>query len=357
MPTIDADAHVVETEHTWDFIDPADMKYRPLLVSPQGESGRQYWLIDGKIRGLARQVITAQRFAELSQRAGRRIDTPRETREMENVEARIRHMDELGVDVQVLHSTIFIEQVADEPEWEIPICKAYNRWLSDIWQQGKGRLRWSCVLPLLDMVASLEELRFAKQHGACAVFMRGVEGNRLLQDPYFFPLYDELSRLNMPVAVHIGNSNPWMNDLLSQRNGGGTFWKFRLASVGAFHSLIMSGLPEEFPQLRFGFVEAASQWVPYVLKDLRRRWAALGRAFPDNPLREYRLYVSCQTDDDIAHVLGYTGEDNLVIGTDYGHNDQSTEVEALRTLREKREISEAQYTKITYDNPKALYDL
>src|SRR6266568_6515961 len=141
MPAIDADAHVVETEHTWDYVDPADQKYRPLLVSPYGETGRQYWMVEGKIRGLARQVITAQQFADMSRRAGRRMDTPQETRQMENVEARVRHMDELGVEIQVLHSTIFIEMVADNPEAEVPICKSYNRWLADIWRQGRGRLR------------------------------------------------------------------------------------------------------------------------------------------------------------------------------------------------------------------------
>ena len=52
MPTIDADAHVVESERTWDYIDPADQKYRPLIVRPRGESGGEYWYIDGKIRGV-----------------------------------------------------------------------------------------------------------------------------------------------------------------------------------------------------------------------------------------------------------------------------------------------------------------
>ena len=33
MITIDADAHVVETEHTWDFMDKSDQKYRPQVVS------------------------------------------------------------------------------------------------------------------------------------------------------------------------------------------------------------------------------------------------------------------------------------------------------------------------------------
>ena len=47
MPTIDSDAHVVESEHTWDFMDRADQKYRPLIVRPRGEGGGEYWFIDG----------------------------------------------------------------------------------------------------------------------------------------------------------------------------------------------------------------------------------------------------------------------------------------------------------------------
>lgn len=357
MPTIDADAHVVESEHTWDFMERSDQKYRPLIVRPRGEDGGEYWFVDGKIRGLVRIVMTAQQLAEVSERTGRAMQTPREAREMENVPARLRHMDELGIDTQVLYPTIFIEQVTEKPEWEIAICKGYNRWLADIYRQGQGRLRWICVLPLLDMSASLEELKFCQQHGAVGVFMRGIEGNRLITDPYFYPLYEEMCRLDLAVGVHVGNGNPQFLDLVSQYNGGGSFWKFRLPVIGAFHSVIMGGLPILFPQLRFHWAEAAAQWIPYVVKDLQRRWAAQGKNLPDNPMKEYRQYVSCQTDDDVDHILKYSGEDNLVIGTDYGHNDQSTEIEALRNLKQKGSITAPQYDKITYGNPKKLFGL
>ncbi len=266
-------------------------------------------------------------------------------------------MDELGVDIQVLYPTIFIESVAERPEIEVAICKSYNRWMADIWSQGKGRLRWVTPLPLLSIPDALEQLAFAHENGACAVFMRGIEGNRLLHDPTFYPIFEAASERNMAIGVHIANSNTNNCDLVSQYNGGGAFWKFRLPSVGAFHSLIMSGVPERFPELRFGFAEAAGQWVPYVLKDLKRRWAAQGKALPENPMREYRLYVSCQTDDDIPYIINYAGEDNLIIGTDYGHSDQSTEVEALRNLREGGQITPRIYEKITGDNPSALYGL
>ena len=357
MPTIDADAHVVESERTWDYMDAADQKYRPIVVKPSGDQGGEYWFIDGKIRGLVRIVMTAHELDKVADRTGRVMFTPQETREMENVDARVKHMDELGIDIQVLYPTIFIEQITEKPEWEIPICKGYNRWLADIHQQGKGRLRWICVLPFLDMDASLEELQFCKQNGACGVFMRGIEGHRLLTDPYFYPLYEKMSELDMAVGVHVGNGNPQEEDLVSQYNGGGSFWKFRIPVIGAFHSVIMGGLPQRFPKLRFHWAEAAALWVPYVVKDLKRRWGAQGKDFPDNPLKEYRQYVSCQTDDDVDYIFKYSGEDNLVIGTDYGHNDQSTEIEALRNLKELGSITAPQYEKIINQNPKALFAL
>ena len=357
MPTIDSDAHVVETEHTWDFMEASDQKYRPLIVRPRGEGGAEYWFIDGKIRGLVRVVMTAKEMDEVADRTGRVMKTPRETREMENVPARLRHMDELGIDVQVLYPTVFIEQITEKPDWEVAICKGYNRWLADIHRQGGGRLRWICVLPLLDMGAALEELKFCQQHGACGVFMRGIEGHRLITDPYFYPLYDDISRLDLAVGVHVGNGNPQNLDLVSQYNGGGSFWKFRIPVIAACQSIMMSEVPTLFPKLRFHWAEAAAQWIPYVVKDLQRRWGAIGKALPDNPLKAYRQFVSCQTDDDVDYVLKYAGEDNLTIGTDYGHNDQSTEVEALRNLKQMGTISASQYEKIIYHNPKALFAL
>jgi len=120
---------------------------------------------------------------------------------------------------------------------------------------------------------------------------------------------------------------------------------------------LMAGIPDAFPKLRFGFVEASSQWVPYVVSDLRRRFPGPGRKFPDNPLREYRMYVTCQTDDDLELVLRYAGEDNLMIGTDYGHTDQSSEIESIRHLRENGDINPSAINKMLDDNPRALYNL
>ena len=41
MAVIDADTHVIETEHTWDYMDPSEQQFRPLVVTPKGERGRE----------------------------------------------------------------------------------------------------------------------------------------------------------------------------------------------------------------------------------------------------------------------------------------------------------------------------
>ena len=59
---------------------------------------------------------------------------------------------------------------------------------------------------------------------------------------------------------------------------------------------------------------------------------------------------ACQTDDDLPYVLRYSGEDNIIMGTDYGHADTSTELEALHRLQAEAEIEPEVARKILDDN-------
>ena len=127
--------------------------------------------------------------------------------------------------------------------------------------------------------------------------------------------------------------------------------------IGAFHSLVFHRVPQRFPRLRIGIIEVSSQWIPYAVHDLARRFSRRGRTLPKSLLKESRIYVACQTDDDLDHVLQYADEDNLVIGTDYGHADNASEIEALRNLRRQGKVSDRVIDKILDANPRALYGL
>ncbi len=341
MPVIDADCHVIESDHTWDYLDEGDAKFRPTHIKAQNDLGNRLgdeaWVVDGRLvrRGAPGLITTTQ-----------------ESRELISVDARLAHMDQLGVDVQVLYPTLWLRPVTDEPRVELALCKSYNRWLADVWSKGGGRLRWAAVLPLLTMPEALRELETAKQNGACAVFVRGFETDRHLGDPYLYPLYEAAEGLNLPVCAHAGNSSFFIESFFRRYSGLSVF-KFPV--IDGFLSLIQADVPAQFPNLRFGFIEVASQWVPYAVHFLRgRRSRELDL---EDLLRRNRFYVACQTDDDIPYVLKYAGEHNLVIGSDYGHEDASSEIEALRHLRDFEELEDATVKRMLEDNPSALYGL
>jgi predicted TIM-barrel fold metal-dependent hydrolase len=343
MMTIDADAHVIECERTWTYVEKSRLGMMPKLVTEAGEDGsaRQHWVLEGRAHGRANVGLAT---------------TSQESREMADIDARLKHMDELEIDVQVLYPSLFLRPLTRRPEVDLALCQSYNRWLADIWSQSNNRLRWTVVPPIMSMDETLKEIRWAKDNGACGIFMLGIELDLTLDNPYFFPLYEAACDLDLPLGIHAGNNSFFWNDMFGNETG---YSRAKMPVVSAFHSLLFSGIPTRFPTLRVGFIEAASQWVPGAIHDCARRLERRrGQPYDRfSVLEENRFYVTCQTDDDLAYILKYAGGNNLMIGTDYGHNDTATEIEALRYLKNRGEVAPATISRILGDNAKTLYGL
>ena len=47
------------------------------------------------------------------------------------------------------------------------------------------------------MASVAEELKFGKENGACGVYLRGLEAERSLSDPYFYPMYEQASEAGL----------------------------------------------------------------------------------------------------------------------------------------------------------------
>ena len=84
MAVIDADAHVVEWERTWEYMDESEMAFRPRVMvfkdaaqKPSGQRVGEYWMIGGRV------------FAKDSNIG---FDIPKEKREAADIEARLAHM-------------------------------------------------------------------------------------------------------------------------------------------------------------------------------------------------------------------------------------------------------------------------
>jgi predicted TIM-barrel fold metal-dependent hydrolase len=361
MAVIDSDAHVIENSRTWDFMPEADLQYKPRrlaeeetedllgqdagsLASLSGPGRKEFWLIDGKVRPY-------QAFDPTKSR------TPDAAREVVDVQARLNHMDQLGTDIQVLYPTLFLFRLADNREVDRAICKSYNRWLADVWKRSNNRLRWVVVPPVLDMDAAVEEIRFGKENGACGVFMLGVNQDHIVTDPYYFPMYEEAAALDLPICVHSGSASITFDAMFGKLET--LLWYAKLPVAAAMHTLYMSKIPQSFPKVRWGFIEASSSFVPYLLHDLVARHERMynQKVAMNSVLRDSRFFVTAQTDDDLGYVVQYAGEGNLVMGTDYGHVDTASQLEALQILKSDEKVSPEIADKILDENARELYGI
>jgi len=354
MTMIDADTHVDESESTWSALEGTSFeKFIPVTTTLPAEEARRAgynsvnsrcWVVEGRLQNRAiRDEIN---------------HPPLVFRELEDVPGRLAHMDKMGVDVQVIFPTFFIRYNTSNADAEPALTSAYNRWLAEKCAQSNGRLRWAAVLPFLSPEKAVEELRWAKDNGVCGIFKRGFDLNRTVTDSHFFPVYEEASALDIPLCIHTGHPLP------------GSEWDRGFPIMHAFIALVNAGLPQKFPKLRFGLIEAGASWIPYTMSQLgaQKRAALRGQQsqFPDiydlepELFRSNRLFVAIDPIDDIRTLLKFGTEDHLMIGTDYSHTDISANLSALDEVNgwaNEGRITQHQAKKILHTNAKAFYGL
>ena len=121
--------------------------------------------------------------------------------------------------------------------------------------------------------------------------------------------------------------------------------------------MVMDRIPDRFPKLRIGFLEISAEWLPYTYTDLSKRFRIKGKELRHDFLKQDRIFVACETTDDIPYIVSKLGDDNIVIGSDYAHADSATELMALHNLSADPRLTPELARKIVCDNAKALYGL
>ena len=351
MPTIDSDAHVIESSSTWSHMRDFERDFRPQIFRriAEGESQptsaplEECWVIDGRLHSKSGNVAT---------------DLAAGARDLTDIGRRLKHMDQVGIDVQVLYPSLFLRPLTRDHDTEYALVRSYNRWLASIWSQSNNRLRWVAAPPLLSLIDPIkvrEELEFCKANGACGIFMRGMECERLLTHRYFFPLYEMALELDLALTLHAGVNSFAMYEAIPLNTGNLLLFKFPL--IGAFSALLEAEMPQRFPNLRWGFIEASAQWVPYILGEVSMRLARRGKQLPSSPLEGSNFFITTQKSDDLPWLVSEIGDDALLIGTDYGHKDTSAEVDALKRLGQDGSVSRSTTDKILKTNPGILYGI
>jgi predicted TIM-barrel fold metal-dependent hydrolase len=260
-------------------------------------------------------------------------------------------METLDVGIQIIYPTLFLTELTQRSDVDIALCTSYNNWLAKRCESTGGKLRWVALLPLGSIADAVEEMRRVHALGASGVFKRGIEWNRNASDSYFYPIYAEAERLNLPICIH--SSLPWTPT-------DPTFSRFRtpftlgftgMSVLAAFYAIVADHVPEQFPSLRFGFIEAGSSWLTHLSEILGVRDR---RTF----LESNNLYVTCETPEDLEYITKSFGHSNFMVGTDYSHGDRASVMNIHRTIMGKAEIiGEEAVNRMTSGTAREFYAL
>lgn len=363
MKVIDADAHVYESPATWEFLDESFYKQRPIPIridrdTPYGRHNA-FWLIEGrafpKMAGRGLHIFGTPTLSESALAKPMTIGAQTLT----NVQDRLSDMDRLRIDSQVVFPTLFLVTLSDDVGLEAALCRSYNSYMGAVCKRSGERIRFSAVVPLRDVEESVREVARAKELGAVAIMTLGIVWNEELGNRRFFPFFAEAARLDLPVCVHFGWGGSGLTGLF-QTIENSSYSAATLPVLMGFYSLISQGVLDEFPGLRLGFLEAGSEWIIYVIRQMERSWR--DRRFPckKNPreyLKDGRIYVSVEADEDINYLLNLIGEDQLVIASDYPHEDPSREEDMVRELENRSDLTPRLREKILCHNAEHLYGL
>jgi uncharacterized protein len=354
---IDSDSHVMETEETWAFLEPEFQSRRPQVVhapdAPQGSPVDAFWLVDGQIQ--PRLLGPGARFTgtPISSTFARTKRYSQASQCLSDVNARLRDMDAVGWDVQVIFPTVFLVSLAEDPRLEAALMRSYNTWISGIVAQAPERLKWMAVLPLRAPEQAVAEVRAAHERGAVGVAVYGTAGARMLHEPEFDPVWAEAERLELPVGVHTGWSHPGLTE------SGTSFLPgivvgFTLPVLLGFLSFTAGGILDRFPGLRVGFFEAGADWLPYWVQRMDQYWTVATWAAPGHPrsqrapseyLTTGRVYLTCEGEERLLpQVLELAGEDYVMVSGDMPHVEARENV--VEEIRERTDVTEATKAKL-----------
>ena len=177
------------------------------------------------------------------------------------------------------------------------------------------------TIPLQDIdLAILELQRCVKTQGFAGVQIGSHVNDVNLNDPYFFPFYEEAEKLGAAIFVH-----PW--DMMA-KDKMAKYWLPWLVGMPAESSLaicsmIFGGVFEKFPNLRVAFAHGGGSFPATIGRiehgfDVRPDLVAV-----DNPINP-RNYLSKIYFDTLVHdplmmnyLMDLVGPNQLALGTDY----------------------------------------
>ncbi len=381
-PMISADSHIVEPPDLWEKWLAAEFRPRaPRLV--KDEEGGDAWLYNdgGAPAPLGLVTVTRGRAREELRWSGARYATI--NRGNFDGTARVDEMLEDGVVAEVIYPpqrTMRHFMQGTEDEFHLAGICAYNDWLQkDFCARAPERLIGIAQMPGTGVEAAIAEMRRCHAMGARGVVLSAWPSGNQNLSPADDPFWAEAERLGLPVSIHISlaarakvapKPKTPVEEKAARGEGTGGRQVSVLSGAGLdtmpllLGEVILTGVHDRFPNLKFVSVEAGTGWVPYFLEQMddryerNRHWAKvkLQRAKPSEYVRtNWRLtFVIDRYGVQNRHAVGVEA---MMWSTDYPHHGCDWPHSRRVVAEMFRDVPAAERRAIIHDNAAALYGI
>jgi predicted TIM-barrel fold metal-dependent hydrolase len=346
LRVVDADSHMTERHDL--FTSRAPKGYEERVPHVERIDGEDMWVIEGTSFGRAGSGGTVDHdgkkhpFFE-SQGGDWGIDDVHPA--AWNAVARLKLMDEIGIDTQVLYPNSIglggqnlANNIHDRTLLRLCV-EIYNDAMAEVQQESGNRLLPMPIMPAWDIEACVREAQRCGDLGFRGVNMTADpqdSGSPDLGDRAWDPFWETCGGLNLPVHFHIGASQtslayygttfwPSQDDYVKPAIGGASLFQnnSRLLINSAY-----SGMFDRHPNLKMVSVESGIGWVPFMLEAMdyeleenAPKYFAKLQKLPSEYFRDnwWATFWFETGRGDLQHLVDAVGEDKIMFETDFPH--------------------------------------
>lgn len=343
---IDSDIHVLEPLDIWQsYLDP---QWRDRAPTPPRPDTTAWMTLEGKslpawsdtperMRAMKARYQSRQMVTRIENK-GRKVEELAELMDGTSPESMLGAMDVEGVDVAVAFRTFAGHLIGfddQDPAFAAALCRAFNRWLNEFCSADPSRLRSGMQISLHDPQIAADEARIAVEDlGATTLVLPShpVNGRRLY-DRYYDPFWSICNDLGLAVSFHGIHAsycegslaNAYLDNLVIGHAMGQP-----VQLMAALAEIIAGGVAARHPDIRFAFLEGNCGWLGWWLFALDQRWKEWGdrelfeQTELPSELFSRQCFIAMDVDEDpAADTIARVGDDNIVLSTDWPHDDSA----------------------------------
>lgn len=291
-----------------------------------------------------------------------------------DLEYRFRIMDKFEGLMQVLTlSAPPVEQIAN-PEKAMDLARLANDGMAELVLKYPDRFAAAVAcLPMNNMDAALQEVDRAIND----LKFRGVQiftpiNDKPLDLPEFMPLYEKMSRYNLPIWIHPERTADYADYRTENRSRYMIFsnlgWPYE--TTVAMTRLVFSGVLEKYPNLKI-ITHHCGGMVPYLVERIKGsydhaemlRGARYKQGLTKAPIEYFKMFYHDTAiygnTPGLMCAHAFCGTEHMLFGTDMPYDSQFGERYTRQTIEaiEQMDISDLDKKQIFEDNARELLRL